>query len=317
MMIVDNFIWKAQVKNWHIFCFFNFYQNNTFFDTPIYDIMPSERIKWKGNMKKLFLTSAILATMVCPSFADNITTTNNDCDNTTLTTYSGSAALEADWSPNTVNVTYYNGENVYGNGGECTYDSTLTLPTAPSKNGYTFAGWKVKTALTPSLFDLSTLSGYMYDDGTYFVSKNLNQQRCEGAYVEWNDEDGEYDNDFFGTDEGENCSDPRFAHLGTGEWSTTFDYGTTKGVALCSSTSGTKKTTGIPDETGGGLNCWCKATDFAEGNNSNYSHVSSSLWVLNDGYRNASDCANDCAFYCAYRLKYDSVFRRAVFGVSQ
>ena len=240
-------------------------------------------------MKKLFLTSAILATIICPTFADNITTTNNDCDNTTLTTYSGSAVLEADWSANTVNVTYYNGDNVYGNAGSCTYDDTLTLPNAPSKTGYIFNGWTVKTAAAPqcSLSGIDTSidgtdSGYILSDGS-------------GRY---------------------NASKYKLSN--NGEWATEFfSYGIIKGIALCSSTySDTSYATGTPDETGGGQYCWCKVTGYDEDKDGEYCPIAASLWAFNGDFEFAASCASNCSIYCGNSAQNDADFRVGLFGSS-
>ena len=61
----------------------------------------------------------------------------------------------ATWTPNTIGITWNevgnlpdgNGVEFANNGGAtCTYDSTITLPTAPTKTGYTFNGWVVQQA---------------------------------------------------------------------------------------------------------------------------------------------------------------------------
>lgn len=60
------------------------------------------------------------------------------------------------WEANTINLTWYN-DTVANNGTvmdlestdpakKCSYDSTLTLPSQPSKTGYTFNGWHVRPA---------------------------------------------------------------------------------------------------------------------------------------------------------------------------
>ena len=97
-------------------------------------------------MKKLTLASIITAMLTCPAFADNITSSNKDCDHDNLSTYSGDATLEATWSANTVNITFYSDNTEYDTG-TCQYDGTLTLPADdPEKAGYTFSGWTVRRA---------------------------------------------------------------------------------------------------------------------------------------------------------------------------
>ena len=255
-------------------------------------------------MKKLFLTSAILAIIAFPTFADNITSSNNDCVNDTLTTYSGSATLEADWSPNTVNVTYYNGDDVYGNAGSCTYDDTLTLPNAPSKDGYIFNGWTVKLMG----FDLSTLLNYMSENSNIYAGKSI----TPGAYCEGIDGT----NNWFGHDEGQDCSDSRFSHLDNGEWSMTLENGTIKGDAVCASNEGTYARTGTPQGTEGQY-CWCRVTGFAASNSSDYRPVTSPLWVFNYAYNDANACANRCPYYCVGRIRTAPDFRQVMYGGEQ
>ena len=46
---------------------------------------------------------------------------------------------------NTIDIDWYNG-NTKVESNQCTYDSTITLPTQPNKTGYTFNGWKIKAS---------------------------------------------------------------------------------------------------------------------------------------------------------------------------
>ena len=249
-------------------------------------------------MKKLFLTSAILATMVCPTFADNITTTNNDCDNTTLTTYSGSATLEADWSPNTVNVTYYNGDNVYGNGGQCTYDSTLTLPSHPSRTGYTFAGWTVRGGLCT---DPSCLDWAKQGANEYYYRFRYNYKDYDNCEI--NSPDFEYSRVY-------NCSNSDFSDISLNEWKTVFDYGTVKGTSTCAANGvngSNAYTQGTPD--GSGKYCWCKVTEF--------NGIEQSLsWVAKSAYDNLSGCQVSCAKDCANSMRGSTLARSAMYGAT-
>ena len=245
-------------------------------------------------MKKLTLTSILAISLICPAYADNenITDENKGCTSNTLTVDSGTAALEADWQANTVHITYYkDGTEIPNIGSEytqCTYDDTLTLPTAPSKDGYTFAGWTVKSMR----FDLST-----WNYGSYSAR----------GYSRLNGNAGDNETKYGLT-------------TGSGEWATEFTNGTVKGQALCSSTNGTYATAGTPDETGGSYYCWCKATGYAEhtdGNYSEYSPVASSSWVFYFDFVIAGNCADYCAIHCAERVYDNDDFRLVLFGVSQ
>ena len=118
-------------------------------------------------MKKFLLTSLIAALIATPAFADpeqpaetpsepqveyNIPAENEgtaDCTEEVLETTSGTSNMEANWTPNELNLQWYvDGERYAANdtnAATCTYDSGITVPEAPEKTGYTFAGWEVKT----------------------------------------------------------------------------------------------------------------------------------------------------------------------------
>ena len=74
--------------------------------------------------------------------------TSAPCDNATLETYSGDTELQVSWEPNTIDVTWYSDGtqlSVQSSATTCVYDDDLYLPTAPTKTGYTFKGWTVRT----------------------------------------------------------------------------------------------------------------------------------------------------------------------------
>jgi len=99
-----------------------------------------------GCFYKIIISAIFAIATTIPTYATNISDSNKGCTSGTLTTSSGTAALEADWQANTVGVTFYNGDTQFDTA-SCTYDGTLTLPeTDPTKTGYTFAGWKVRRA---------------------------------------------------------------------------------------------------------------------------------------------------------------------------
>ncbi len=84
----------------------------------------------------------------------------------------GDVTLTAQWTVNTYNVTYDdNGATTAHDGGDATYEtgSPFALPTAPSRSGYTFIGWRMTgghvtaTNVVP-LATTATPSGY--DDVT-------------------------------------------------------------------------------------------------------------------------------------------------------
>ena len=99
-------------------------------------------------MKRLLILFLCLFTT--DSFASGIGVIDNTapCTNSTLDKYTGTANAEIDWQPNTINVTWFDGDtqlDVPSNAQSCVYDGTLTVPPAPAaRPGYTFNGWKVR-----------------------------------------------------------------------------------------------------------------------------------------------------------------------------
>ena len=95
-------------------------------------------------MKKLLLVFLLM--FASPAFATGISGTSAPCDNATLAKYTGTADIEINWEPNTINLNWYDGDTkltVANSAQSCVYDSTLTVPPQPTKPGYTFNGWKV------------------------------------------------------------------------------------------------------------------------------------------------------------------------------
>ena len=84
---------------------------------------------------------------VSPLFATGIGTgATAPCDNATLSKYTGTVNAEINWEPNVINLNWYDGDEkltVANTSQTCTYDGMITVPTQPTKPGYTFNGWKV------------------------------------------------------------------------------------------------------------------------------------------------------------------------------
>ena len=168
--------------------------------------------KGKGMKKFLMFVCGIML-FTCPLFATGIDSgaTNADCDNATLGQYNGTANLEMDWQPNTINVRWYSDDT----------QLSLYLPTPPTKKGYTFEGWKVvkvpggfteleyiessgtqwiNTGYIPNLTDtievkfktLNTLqSGYAYIYGArrYYKDNGFAVQCLQGFWLQYGDSD--------------------------------------------------------------------------------------------------------------------------------
>ena len=240
----------------------------------------------------------ILSILTFPTFSETLGN-SPQCDNSTLHTTTGPATLNARWSANTIILNWQPGDDatftapVQGNAAySCEYDGGITLPTAPTRSGYTFGGWRVGAAAAQCVLS----QHYTNESVTYDAQHAKWEPIAQNGYT--------MDNDFGGG---------VTSGLNAGEWSVTFTEGTIKGRALCSNTSGTQMgQTGTPNETGGGRYCWCAGTDFG-----NSCHVASPSWVFDDDDFFADDCADNCAFNCARSVYIDSAFRRAIFGVTQ
>ena len=182
----------------------------------------------------------------------------------------------------------------------CTYDSTLTPPTAPSRTGYTFKGWHVRPTMNFSEIPTDVNGTNRWAIGWY---KNANY--C------W------YDTNT-GNAQNVACnSDATFSEeLQTYEWKVRYSHGDLYGMSGCSTTSGTFATSGNPT-IGSGQYCWCKATGYkATGSNEIKGPLSALSWVFHHDRGSASSCAQRCAYFCAAGAEAGSAFRGALFAGS-
>ena len=170
-------------------------------------------LKQIGTICFLFLIS------IFPTFADDEPTlipTPASCNSSVLNTTEGSAALEAIYSPNTITTQWYTGYGAnasFANDTTCSYNGTINLPaTNPSRPGYAFNGWKLKTCTVPST-TLNSTPAHWVAIGDY----GNGQYRCE-------------------IDEYENCNDPVMADLSVHRWKLQFSNGTIYGQASCQPT---------------------------------------------------------------------------------
>ena len=89
--------------------------------------------------------TTILSLFISPSYS--YITNSSGCNQGVLQTDTGPAALEANYSANTINTKWYSdGTRLTGAGipSTCTYDVALSLPAAQTKPGYAFGGWKLR-----------------------------------------------------------------------------------------------------------------------------------------------------------------------------
>ncbi|WP_114128453.1 InlB B-repeat-containing protein [Aurantimicrobium sp. MWH-Uga1] len=88
-----------------------------------------------------------------------------------------SVTLYAQWSANTYNVTYDEHGGSAVNDGSYVYGNTLVFPTAPTRSGYTFAGWFAAatggTALTASAVSAGTSNVTLHAQWTPLPSQTV------------------------------------------------------------------------------------------------------------------------------------------------
>ena len=161
-------------------------------------------------MKKTILTSVIAIAFAMPAIAANIPN-NATCNSGVLGVSSGSANLEADYTANTINITWdgNGGSTPTGGASSCTYDKTFNLPAAPTKTGYTFAGWAVQAAQ-------SCFANYTDDDNDWAAGSYTN---TTGQNATWT--------------------------------ATSVSGNVATGISKCSSTEGSYNTAGTPSDENG------------------------------------------------------------------
>ena len=265
------------------------------------------------------------------SFASGIASNSASapCTNTTLETYSGNSNLAADWQPNTIDIRWYNMNtqvtptNAIAN--TCTYDGSLAIPqNAPTRTGYTFAGWTVRPEIDFGTLNLSNGLERWGKDGY------SNTLRCGHALVS--------DSSAAVVE----CStDSHFAELETNEWQVKYDNAgkTLYGMGSCSKKPGNShnmsyltqyksdywepsdeaiKNYNGNDATNTANNCWCKATGY-KANTDAIIHGSlfSLGWVYTiantNGQYTEEACWKQCARMCSYDALYRHNFRTALF----
>ena len=249
-------------------------------------------------MKNLLMLFLLLFSL--PAFASGIgaSSASAPCTNNTLETYSGNTNLQADWQPNEIQLRWYNMNtqitptNTTAN--TCVYDGSLAIPqNAPTRTGYTFAGWEV----IPQ-YDFSTLPAETA--GINAWNKNAPGYTC------W------YGSSSTGAVP---CANGDFDDLNYYEWKVSFDYGMIYGMALCSTTLGTAFTAGTPDETTMGQYCWCRVTGLIPTNSdTKYAPTKQTKWVYLMDRGKTTYCMGQCADFCSARFVSSRTFRSAAYN---
>ena len=238
---------------------------------------------------------------ISPTFADNETpsyiTNASNCNQGVLHTTSAPASLEANYSANTINTTWYsNGTQLTGDNipGTCRYDAALIPPTPAARPGYVFGGWTLKPRceIPSSLVSTDGSSlGYKVHQGAYSENTSdygLTEDNTWG--VTWSNGDKVVGEAKCSAKSGDNHSSAWGGN--SADW--------TSDAATLDNTAGKKK------------NCWCKATGYIASGESQCS-LSSPSWVFFINELSVADCADYCAYNCAFRVRYYSSFKAAVF----
>ena len=246
-----------------------------------------------GCLCKIIISIFAILAITNPSYSTTVTGSGNECNENTLNTDTGPATLQAQWNANTINLNWYSDDTqitVPTASNTCTYDGGITLPTTnPTKEGYTFGGWRVRVAQC-SLRDVDA-SIYGIDFG--YIKSAIAQNNADTYHLTEN-----------------------------GEWAAEFDYGVVKGISRCSTVGSgyTVGQTGEPiDDTNqdGAINCWCKLTGFDAEKDGEYCNLSS-LWVFYRGdSSDTAGCVNNCVWRCGSNVSAFYDLRQAMFDVTQ
>ena len=257
-------------------------------------------------MKKLLVLFLLM--FLNPLFASGIdaNATDASCDNTTLETYSGTANVEINWIPNTIQTRWYDGNTLIDttntNAASCEYDDVLNVPPTPTaRTGYTFTGWTVRPEIDFATTIPTNESGLErfgkgFADGALWCLYNDGSQTSAWRV---------------------SCNSDDFKELQQYEWKVKFSHGILYGMSRCSITSGERGQTGNPTEDIG-ENCWCKATGYKATNSNTISAPSSVLsWVFYSHGMCAvgiGGCRYDCPNVCAASAFAGSSFRGTLFS---
>ncbi|MCQ2562043.1 MAG: hypothetical protein MJ158_00245 [Alphaproteobacteria bacterium] len=300
---------------------------------------------------KLLLTSILSIIVASSAYAENFPSDGSMQENKTYEdsatydntgVYSGTAQAQANYTPNTYTVA--SGEyllsntiagticpaNSYCPGGDYVFNETLSqgITSCPATYGLSATGSSSvdECYRTCSYSDVlhssstGTFSGEFYSNSIN-KCEPVNDASCALGYhykagsslnVDSNAVTSTYR---YKSNSGTGDNSANTTGLANGEWDGTFSYGTLKGKALCSSTSGTYAETGTPNESGTGQYCWCKIDGFTPSGGS-LGNVSGA-WVFNYDLGDSAVCDGYCAVYCARPLGYYDGFRASMINSVQ
>ena len=245
-------------------------------------------------MKHLKIMFMSVCTIMCGgvAFSDisaGVSTAN--CDASDIGATSTNTRLRADWTPNTIDLTWYTstGVNVSGTN-MCTYDNAITVPTNPTKTGYTFGGWRARTQLDFSTLPTNTNGNYSWSKDTSAKCRVIRET---------------------GTNTNSACTNSAFNDLDNLTWKTRFPDGSyVYGKSGCFTTAVTALYDTLSNTSGNGRNCMCKLTSYIPANSNTIYTPAVAYWVFS-GYNNSTYnyCILQCAVNCAKKFQTDSNFR--------
>ena len=255
-------------------------------------------------MKVLF-TSIFALFLATSAWATGELSAPATCNTTDLGVSSGTLNVDLVWEANRINTSWYTGygDNTQITGANiptsCNYDSAISLPSAPSRPGYAFAGWtlRVPQCALPTLDSSDTGTDYGYINGA------SPEPYADNALA-------------YG------LTQPQ-------TWGATFVPGNITGSAMCSAYIGnnhsyawggtssdwTADTATLTGASGSATYCWCRADAFTPTNGSEC-EFAPQPWVFNHGFNSTTDCSETCASECAQFLRGMPGFRDAVYSVA-
>ena len=255
-------------------------------------------------MKVLF-TSIFALFLATSAWATGELSAPATCNTTDLGVSSGTLNVDLVWEANRINTSWYTGygDNTQITGANiptsCNYDSAISLPSAPSRPGYAFAGWtlRVPQCALPTLDSSDTGTDYGYINGA------SPEPYADNALA-------------YG------LTQPQ-------TWGATFVPGNITGSAMCSAYIGdnhsyawggtssdwTADTATLTGASGSATYCWCRADAFTPTSGSEC-EFAPQPWVFNHGFNSTTDCSETCASECAQSLRGMPGFRDAVYSVA-
>ena len=258
--------------------------------------------------------------MVLPALA-NIDAENDSptCDESVLNASNGTANLEINWEPNVIPLRWYSGNTLLepeNNDDTCTYDGVLNRPTNPTREGYNFAGWRVRPTYDFKTIN-TTASGYeswaigvmeTSDYCTYAIGTGSSTEVSCTAYPEF------------------------YKELQRYEWKVRLYGGDIYGSSYCSAKSGNANDSRWDNDSsnwmatyselesapGDKTYCWCQATGYKP-DNSNTIHGpdSSTDWGFVAIYSSVDRCAKSCSGWCVFVITRSGNLRKGMFGITQ